>query len=284
MHKLIDILNKSREYLEKKNIDSARLNAELLISNVLNMKRLDLYLNYERPMQEDEIEIIREYIKRRGEGEPFQYIIGKEDFYGLTFNVNSNVLIPRADTEILVEKSLNLINSIEKPTVLDIGTGSGAIAVSIAKNRGDSYVLACDISEKALEIAASNGELNKVSNIKFVKSNLFENIKYKSFNLIVSNPPYIREEDYKDLMREVKKFEPKLALTAEENGLYFYRIITQESWKYLADEGYLVFETGYDQAEDVKELIEKTGKYYEIEITKDYNGINRVVSAKKCIN
>lgn len=235
-------------------------------------------------MQEDEIEIIREYIKRRGEGEPFQYIIGKEDFYGLTFNVNSNVLIPRADTEILVEKSLNLINSIEKPTVLDIGTGSGAIAVSIAKNRGDSYVLACDISEKALEIAASNGELNKVSNIKFVKSNLFENIKYKSFNLIVSNPPYIREEDYKDLMREVKKFEPKLALTAEENGLYFYRIITQESWKYLADEGYLVFETGYDQAEDVKELIEKTGKYYEIEITKDYNGINRVVSAKKCIN
>lgn len=284
MHKLIDILNKSREYLEKNSIESARLNAELLISHVLKMKRLDLYLNYERPMQEDEIVTIREYVKRRGAGEPFQYIIGKEEFYGLTFNVNSSVLIPRADTETLVEKSLNLIKGIEKPTVLDIGTGSGAIAVSIAKNREDSYVMACDISEKALETAASNGELNATSNIKFVKSNLFENIKYKSFNLIVSNPPYIRELDYEGLMREVKNFEPKLALTAEEKGLYFYRVISQEGWNYLADGGYLAFETGYDQAEDVKELIEKTGKYCEIEIIKDYNGIDRVVSAKKCIN
>jgi len=284
MHKLLEILNKSREYLEKNGVESARLNAELLIADVLKMKRLELYLNYERPMQEDEIIKIREYIKRRGAGEPFQYIVGKEEFYGLNFNVNSAVLIPRPDTETLVEKSLELIKNIEKPTVLDIGTGSGAIAVSIAKNRADSYVMACDISEAALETAVSNGELNEVKNIKFVNSNIFENIKYKSFNLIVSNPPYIREEEYEGLMREVRGFEPKLALTAEENGLYFYRVISQEGWNYLADGGYIAFETGYDQAEEVKKLLENTGKYCEIEIVKDYNGIDRVVSAKKCIN
>ncbi len=244
MLKLLEILEKSKEYLEKKEVSSSKFMAELIIAEVLQMKRLELYLNYERPMQENEVERIREMVKRKGNGEPLQYINGYEYFYGLKFNVNKNVLIPRPDTEILVEECLSKIKKVDRPKILDIGTGSGAISVAIGKNREDSQILAADISKEAIETAKINSEENHVKNIKFVESDVFSNINYRKFDLIVSNPPYIPEYEYIELMREVKDFEPKLALTAEDDGYYFYKKIILSAWEYLNDSGILAFETG----------------------------------------
>lgn len=281
MLKLLEILEKSKEYLEKKEVSSSKFMAELIIAEVLQMKRLELYLNYERPMQENEVERIREMVKRKGNGEPLQYINGYEYFYGLKFNVNKNVLIPRPDTEILVEECLSKIKKVDRPKILDIGTGSGAISVAIGKNREDSQILAADISKEAIETAKINSEENHVKNIKFVESDVFSNINYRKFDLIVSNPPYIPEYEYIELMREVKDFEPKLALTAEDDGYYFYKKIILSAWEYLNDSGILAFETGYNQAEKIKSIMEKSGKYSNIEIIKDYNKIDRVVTGIK---
>ena len=281
MLKLLEILEKSKEYLEKKEVSSSKFMAELIIAEVLQMKRLELYLNYERPMQENEVERIREMVKRKGNGEPLQYINGYEYFYGLKFNVNKNVLIPRPDTEILVEECLSKIKKVDRPKILDIGTGSGAISVAIGKNREDSQILAADISKEAIETAKINSEENHVKNIKLVESDVFSNINYRKFDLIVSNPPYIPEYEYIELMREVKDFEPKLALTAEDDGYYFYKKIILSAWEYLNDSGILAFETGYNQAEKIKSIMEKSGKYSNIEIIKDYNKIDRVVTGIK---
>lgn len=281
MHKLLDILNMSKEFLEKRGVESARLNAELIIAEILKLKRLDLYLNYERPMMEEEVSLIREWIKRRGDKEPLQYILGKEEFYGLTFKVNKSVLIPRQDTEVLVEKAIEKLKNRVKPKVLDIGAGSGAISISIAKNVLDSVVLGVDISEEALCVAKENMEQNEIKNLKFIKSNVFENVNYSEFDMIISNPPYIPDYEYETLMSEVKEHEPKTALVAEDNGYFFYKKIIDEGKNYLVSGGVVLFEAGYNQAQNIGELFKQDGNYKNVEIFKDYAGIERVVAAVK---
>ena len=281
MHKLLEILNMSKEFLEKRGVESARLNAELIIAEILKLKRLDLYLNYERPMMEEEMSLIREWIKRRGDKEPLQYILGKEEFYGLIFKVNKSVLIPRQDTEVLVEKAIEKLKNRVKPKVLDIGTGSGAISISVAKNIDDSVVLGVDISEDALCVAKENMEQNEIKNLKFIKSNVFENVNYHEFDMIISNPPYIPDYEYETLMTEVKEHEPKTALVAEDNGYFFYKKIIDEGKNYLVSGGVILFEAGYNQAENIGELFKQDGNYKDIEIFKDYAGIERVVTAVK---
>lgn len=281
MHKLLEILNMSKEFLEKRGVESARLNAELIIAEILKLKRLDLYLNYERPMMEEEMSLIREWIKRRGDKEPLQYILGKEEFYGLIFKVNKSVLIPRQDTEVLVEKAIEKLKNRVKPKVLDIGTGSGAISISVAKNIDDSVVLGVDISEDALCVAKENMEQNEIKNLKFIKSNVFENVNYHEFDMIISNPPYIPDYEYETLMTEVKEHEPKTALVAEDNGYFFYKKIIDEGKNYLVSGGVVLFEAGYNQAQNIGELFKQDGNYKDIEIFKDYAGIERVVTAVK---
>lgn len=281
MHKLLDILKLSREYLEKKGIESAKLNAEIVIAEILGIKRLDIYLNYERPMVDEEIAKIREWIKRRGDKEPLQYILEKEEFYGITFKVNKSVLIPRQDTEILVEKAIENIKNRANPKILDIGAGSGAISISLAKNIEGSIVLGVDISEEALCVARENMELNGIKNLKLIKSDVFENVNYREFDMIISNPPYIPDYEYETLMKEVKEHEPKTALVADDNGYFFYKKIIKEGKNYLVSGGVVLFEAGYNQAKKIKELFENDGNYKEIEIFKDYAGIERVVKALK---
>ncbi len=281
MHKLLEILNMSKEFLEKRGVESARLNAELIIAEILKLKRLDLYLNYERPMMEEEMSLIREWIKRRGDKEPLQYILGKEEFYGLIFKVNKSVLIPRQDTEVLVEKAIEKLKNRVKPKVLDIGTGSGAISISVAKNIDDSVVLGVDISEDALCVAKENMEQNEIKNLKFIKSNVFENVNYHEFDMIISNPPYIPDYEYETLMTEVKEHEPKTALVAEDNGYFFYKKIIDEGKNYLVSGGVILFEAGYNQAQNIREMFKQNGNYKDIEIFKDYAGIERVVTAVK---
>ena len=225
-------------------------------------------------------------LKERGKlRRPLQYILGEWEFYGYPFFVDERVLIPRQDTEILVEQCKYLIIDKEKPKVCDIGTGSGAISISLGKEVKNAQILGLDISEKALEVANKNKELNKAENVKFLKSDVFATLrdeKYKNvkFDLIVSNPPYIPVEEYRELMPEVLNHEPKNALTDEHDGYYFYEKITKESRDFLIDGGYLAFEVGYNQAQKVSELM-RENSFEVISIVKDYGDIERVVIGKK---
>lgn len=277
----IGLLSKSIQYLKKYNVENARLDAEYIFAHVLGVKRVSLILNFDMEISEENKNLIRKYIVRRGKyREPLQYILKEWEFYGRTFKVAEGVLIPRPDTEILAEQCIILMKDFENPKILDIGTGSGAISVTLAKELPSSEVLGLDISDEALKIAVENRELNGASNLKFLKSDVFQHVKEKNYDLIVSNPPYIPVEEYNELMPEVKQYEPKMALTDGGDGYYFYRKISEESMEYLKNGGYLAFEVGYNQGETVSQLMEKNGFRIEGRIA-DYAGIERVIIGRK---
>ena len=277
----IGLLSKSIQYLKRYGIENARLDAEYIFAHVLGVKRAALVLNFDDEISEENKNLIRQYIIRRGKHrEPLQYIIKEWEFYGRTFKVSEGVLIPRPDTEILVEQCVMLMKEIENPKILDVGTGSGAISITLAKELPDSEVLGLDISDEALKIAVENRELNEALNLKFLKSDVFKNVRDKNYDLIVSNPPYIPMEEYNELMPEVKKYEPKMALTDGGDGYYFYRKISEESMDYLKNGGYLAFEVGYNQGETVSQLMEKNG-FRVVGRVADYAGIERVIIGRK---
>ncbi|MDP2363927.1 MAG: peptide chain release factor N(5)-glutamine methyltransferase, partial [Ignavibacteria bacterium] len=214
---VLEAIKLSTEYLDKKNVESPRANAEILLAEVLNCKRLELYLSFDKPLGEDELSGYREFIKKRGMRIPLQYIIGYVDFYGLKLIVNQNVLIPRPETELLVEKIINNFSSDpskENIRILDIGSGSGNISIAISRNIINSNVLGIDISEKALEVAKQNAENNFVqNNIEFKKFDIkIDDItELGKFDLIVSNPPYVSSSDFQNLEPELKVYEPREA-------------------------------------------------------------------------
>lgn len=218
------------------------------------------------------------YIDKRKKHIPLQHITHEMNFYGYSFYVNKDVLIPRFDTEILVEEALKKIKSGDK--ILDMCTGSGCIIISILKKKGKTKGVGIDISDKALLVANKNSKKLLVSDrIKLIKSDLFNELKEMEFDIIISNPPYIREADIDSLSDEVKCYDPYIALCGGEDGLYFYRKIAKESKKFLKHGGYLFFEIGYDEAKSVKEILLKND-FCDIEIKSDLNGFNRVVSGK----
>ncbi|WP_270749398.1 peptide chain release factor N(5)-glutamine methyltransferase [Fusobacterium hominis] len=280
------ILKKSVEYLEKYQVPNAKLDGEYIFAHVLKTGRNTLTLTFNRKIEEKELKEIKELLVARGKDrKPLQYLLGEWEFYGYPFKVDERVLIPRSDTEILVEQCKYLIMDMEKPKVCDIGTGSGAIAISLGKEVSNAQVLGLDISEKALEVAKENRDLNKASNVKFLKSDVFDILKedkYKSarFDLIVSNPPYIPVEEYNTLMPEVLKYEPKNALTDNNDGYLFYERISKEAGNYLVENGYLAFEVGYNQAQKVSEIM-RENSFEIISIVKDYGDIERVVIGRK---
>jgi len=275
---VLNAINLSTEFLEKKEIESPRVNAELLLAHTLSCKRLDLYLSYDRPLSEEEIKIYREFIRRRSKSEPLQYIMGKVEFYGLEFKVNPSVLIPRQETEILVETIINSVSKDDKVKILEIGAGSGNISVSLAKYLPYAEITATDTSLPALETAKANAVLHNVSErIKFIKHNInSDELPNEEFDIIVSNPPYISKEEFPNLKDELKVYEPKDALTDYSDGLNYYRIITDKAKKMLKDMGKIFFEVGQGQAEDVKRIL-SGNNFSEINITKDYLKIDRVV-------
>ena len=287
------LLDKSISYLEKNNIDESKLIAEIVFSHVLNIDRMMLFTKYRDEIEDEKIEKIRYFIQKIGrEKFPVQYLLNEQEFYGRKFYVDKGVLIPRQDTEILVEKIIqSLKNNIQKnknleknlkihPKILDIGVGSGIIGITAALEIKDSYVLGVDISEKALDTAEKNKELLKVSNIKFLKSNLFENVEFKQFDMIVSNPPYISLNEAGIMSDDTLLHEPSEALFAENDGLYFYYEICQKALDYLADFGYLLFEIGYKQGKNVAEIMTSSG-FKNVEVIKDLAGLDRVVVGQK---
>ena len=277
----INLLSKSIQYLKKYNVENARLDAEYIFAYVLGVKRISLMLNFDEEISEENKNLIRQYIVRRGKyREPLQYIVKEWEFYGYPIKVDGRVLIPRQDTEILVEQCIYLMKEKENPKILDIGTGSGAISIALAKELPESEVLGLDVSDDALKMAVINRELNNVSNLKFLKSDVFQHVREKNYDLIVSNPPYIPVEEYNELMPEVKEYEPRMALTDGGDGYYFYKKISEESVNYLKNGGYLAFEVGYNQGETVSQLMEKNG-FQIVGRVADYGGIERVIIGRK---
>lgn len=283
------LLDKSVKYLEKNDIQEGKLIAEIVFSHVLNIDRMMLFTKYRDDVEDEEIEKIRYFIQKIGrEKFPVQYLLNEQEFYGRKFYVDKGVLIPRQDTEILVEKMIDTLkdkvlkNEIH-PKILDIGVGSGIIGITAALEIESSYVLGVDISDKALETAQKNKEILKVSNIKFLKSDLFENVEFREFDMIVSNPPYISLNEIGIMSDDTLLHEPSEALFAENDGLYFYYEICQKASDYLADFGYLLFEIGYKQGKNVAKIMASSG-FKNIEVVKDLAGLDRVVIGQKIIN
>lgn len=275
-----EILKKEINNLKQNNIENSTLKAKILLANILNVKKEYLLIHSEEEIkQEDKIKYencIKELIK----GKPLQYITNKQEFMGLDFYVDENVLIPQPDTEILVEKAIEIAETTQKNKILDMCTGSGCIAISLAKKINNAQITAVDISNSALNVANKNAINNNVENkIKFINSNMFNNIEEK-FDIIVSNPPYIETETINKLEIEVQN-EPHLALDGGIDGLKFYKTIANNAFKYLNENGYLLLEIGYNQQNSVTQLLQDIGKYKNIETIKDLGGNYRVVIARK---
>jgi len=255
---------------------------ELLFTEVLNCSRQSLYLDKSLVLSVGQSPLISSVLKRRIKGEPIQYILGKTEFMGIEFKVTPDVFIPRPETEIVVEKAIDLVHSSEfmVHSILDIGTGSGCIAVSLAKNLPAAEITAIDISEDAIRVAKENA-LRSDSKINFLISDLFSNRELRTMNyeLIISNPPYIPSAEIEKLQPEIK-YEPRIALDGGPDGLGFYRRIISEATRYLKEGGFLLMEMGYSQKEEIKNIFQNSGYFEIIEFVKDYRDIDRVIIAK----
>ncbi len=266
------LLNWLITQFEKNDIISPKQNAETIISHVLKMKRLDIYLHLEKEISKTLSNLILDIALRREKHEPLQYILGETEFYGYKIKVCNSVLIPRPETELLVEKIINEEKKVN--SLLEIGTGSGAIAIALAKNLNAKTIDAVDISETALKTAQQNADLNNVE-INFFHSDIFENVTGR-YDIIVSNPPYISQTEYEQLSKEIKDHEPKSALQAKNNGLYFYEKILQNAKEHLTKSGKIYFEIGYDQADKIIEIAKENG-FCNIRVFKDLNGFDRIM-------
>jgi len=259
--------------------------SELLFTHLLNCSRDKLYLNKLTKLSRIEVQFLANTLRRRFQGEPIQYILGKIEFMGLEFKLTPDVFIPRPETEILVETVINLVtphaSHVTRLNIMDIGTGSGNIAISLAKFLPFAKVTATDISEKALQIAKQNALSNNVE-INFLKSNLFPSPETRDprYEIIVSNPPYIPTAEIKNLEPELS-FEPRIALDGGRDGLDFYRCIITEAPTYLERHGFLILEMGFNQCSPIKELFKLSGKFQIIEVVKDYNNYERVIVARR---
>jgi len=276
---VLEVIKLSTEYLQKKGVESPRANAEILLAEILKCKRLELYLAFDKPLAENEVQVYREAIRKRGLRIPLQYIVGNVEFYGLKLIVNENVLIPRPETELLVEKIINDSDKSNNLKILDIGVGSGNISLSISKNLPNSKVVAIDISKSALDVANQNAEVNSLQDRIEFRLFDFMNDDLNSlgkFDLIVSNPPYVSENDYESLEPELKNHEPKIALTDNSNGISFYKHIVEASNQLLKKPGKIYFELGIDQSAQVQEYF-KQNNFTNIKIIKDYSGIERII-------
>ena len=267
---------------EKAGIESARLDAEVLLAYVLNVRRLSLYVNMTQKLTDEQIIRYQNLIQRRVDRIPVAYLTGHKEFMGLNFAVTPDVLIPRPDTEILAQGIIEHLQEFKHDLKLaDLGTGSGAICVSILKFVENVTAAAVDISKKALEIAQFNAEkFNVDDRIKFYEGNLFEPLAGQVFDVIVSNPPYITSEEMKTLQPEIED-EPKLALDGGADGLNFYRKIIDDAPKFLSDGGLLAMEVGLNQSEAVRKMIQDNGNFGYTQTWKDLAGIERVVATWK---
>ncbi len=269
------LLQTGRELLKQQGIADANVDAWYLLAHVFKINRTDLLLRGDQAVESEEMELYLNLLHKRANHIPLQHITRTQEFMGLELLVNEDVLIPRQDTEILVEEVLKYS---EDKSVIDMCTGSGCIILSLAKLGRLKRAVGVDLSERALEVATNNIRKHKV-NVELIQSNLFDRVE-GCYDILVSNPPYIPSSDIEALMPEVKDHEPRMALDGSADGLEFYRLISNAGKKHLNPNGLIFYEIGYNQGEAVKEILLKEG-FQEIMIKKDLSGLDRVVSARR---
>jgi len=289
------LLNWMTEYFTDKGIDAPRLSAELLLSSVLSMQRIELYTQFDKLVAKDQLDIMHDLVKRAGQHEPIAYLVGRTEFYSLQLEVSPDCMIPRPETELLVEHAIEFLRTRPGPQfVCDLCTGCGCIAVAIAKNSPQAKIIATDICDAALNVAAKNIERHKLKDrITLLSGDLFEPLVPQldvdkpvrhspgdgGFDLIVCNPPYVSAAEYEKLEKNVKDYEPKLALFAGVDGLDVYRRIIDKADRFLRPDGALILEIGYAQGPAIKKLLEQAGAFAEIKIEKDFNDNDRIAIA-----
>ncbi len=275
------------EYLTKKGVDAPRLSAELLLSHAVGLTRIELYTQFDRQVAKRQLDQLHDLVKRAGLHEPVAYLTGRTEFYSLELDITADCLIPRPETELLVQRAIEFLRTrAGVQFVCDLCTGSGCIAVAIAKNHPDSRVIATDISAGALDVAAQNVQKHQLKErIELLQGDLFEPIiqqlDVNQFDLIVCNPPYVSAAEYERLDSNVKDYEPKSALYAGTDGLDVYRRIMEKADQFLKPGAALMLEIGYAQGPAVRELLEQTGAFAEIKIEKDLHDNDRITIATK---
>ena len=279
---IAEALREGKMRLKAAGKEAYAFEAELLLEKAAGLNRTALFLRGEEVLSEEVLAVYEGFLQEREQGRPTQYILGEWEFMGLPFSVGEGVLIPRADTEVLVETILEKQQAEPMKSILDIGTGSGCIPISLGRYGKFEHIMAVDISPKALGYATKNAKENHIK-IDFYESDLFTNLPAEwkgKLDAIVSNPPYIPKKDIEELMTEVKDFEPMNALDGGEDGLDFYRAIVEQGREWLKDGGWLFFEIGYDQGEDLRNLLHESG-YTEVEVRQDLAGLDRVALGRK---
>jgi len=281
------LLNWVTEYLTNKGVDSPRLSAELLLCHSVGLTRIELYTQFAQVVPQRQLDTLRDLVKRAGLHEPVAYLTGRTEFYSIELDITSDCLIPRPETELLVQRAIEFLRTRDGVQfVCDLCTGSGCIAVAISKNFSDARVIATDISAGALEVAARNVEKHQLhERIELLQGDLFEplvrQLDVTEFDLIVCNPPYVSSAEYETLARNVRDYEPESALLAGADGLDIYRRLIEKVDQFLKPSAALMLEIGYAQGPAVRELLERTGAFPEIKIEKDSHDNDRVVTARK---
>ncbi|MCD6395505.1 MAG: peptide chain release factor N(5)-glutamine methyltransferase [Planctomycetes bacterium] len=284
IQKLLDWMN---GYFTEKTVDAPRLTAELLLCHVLGCQRIELYTNFDRVVDQARLARLRELVKRCAEHEPVAYLVGRCEFYSLAIKVNKSCLIPRPETELLVERAVDFLRARQTTAaVLDLCTGSGCVAIAIAKNVADCSLTATDVSDDALSIANANIKTHALAErIRLLCGDLFDPIvaglDETGFDLIVSNPPYVSAAEFETLDKNVRDYEPRQALYGGIDGLDVYRRIAEKIDPFLKPDGALILEIGYAQGPAIRQLLEQTALFKNIKVEKDHSNNDRIVTAHK---
>jgi release factor glutamine methyltransferase len=270
-----EVLRRATEYLAGKGVDSPRLDAEHLLGKALGFSRVELYMHHDRPLTEGERTEYRELVRRRGDREPLAYVLGEWDFRRLTLKVDARALVPRPETEIVVERCLALLDGLSQPEVLDVGTGGGAIALAIAHEHPTARITALDLSNEALELARENAVLTGLGErVRFVLGDLHEGLD-PAYDLVVSNPPYVTEDELEVVEPEVREWEPRLAIVGKTHT----RAVAEGARDALRPNGYLVLEVADERADEAAALLEELG-YEDVRLSEDLTGRDRIAEGR----
>ena len=275
--RIIDIINWGEEYFRFKGFENPKQEIEWLLCDLLNYKRIDLYLEFENTISDSKLDQLKGWVKRRRTREPLQYITGQTQFYGYPFKVSPDVLIPRPETERVVDVVLHTIGNITKPRILEVGSGSGCMAVSIGAEKQNAYILSIDISKPAIDQARKNADLNATTNVDFMVLDFLKELPEGQFDLLVSNPPYIPLNEFGTTMPEIHNHEPQIALTDNRDGLTFYQRFAEVAKELVKPGGWVIMEVGLGDHPAKAMEIFQSGGYKNLELITDFNGNERVL-------
>lgn len=278
--RVLDLIKWGEKYFSDNNFENPRKEIELLLQDILECSRVDLYLRFEEPLAKTQLVKLREWVQRRKNREPIQYITGKAGFHNLILNVSPEVLIPRPESERLVDVLIETIGKNKNISILDIGTGSGCLALALGQELPNAKITGIDNSTKAIEIAQLNAKTLKIENVIFSQLDLFENKIEVKYDVVISNPPYIPQKEIESLMPEVKNFEPHSALTDSADGLTFYHKISEISKRIINSKGWFFLEVGLGEHPKKAMQLFSNEKFKNVELIKDYNGDDRVLRAQ----